>query len=114
MEYEGRNFIYASSRDITGRKQADEELRVAAAAFETHEAIMITDAGGDIIRVNQAFQDITGYGSAEVLGRHLSMMNSGRQDKAPYFEMWRQLIHTGAWSGEIWDKRKMARFTRSG
>ena len=106
VELEGQYFIYASSRDITGRKKAEEELRVAAAAFETHEAIMITDASANIIRVNQAFQDITGYSSAEVLGKNSSMLNSGRQDKAFYAGMWQQLIHTGTWSGEIWDKRK--------
>lgn len=106
VELEGQNFIYVSGRDITGRKQTEEALRVASAAFETHEAILITDASANIIRVNQAFTDITGYSSAEVLGKNPRMMNSGRQDKAFYVEMWQQLLHTGAWSGEIWDKRK--------
>jgi len=106
VELEGQDLIFASGRDITERKQAEETLRVAAAAFETHEAIMITDASANIIRVNRAFQDITGYSSAEVLGKNPRMMNSGRQNKAFYAEMWQQLIHTGTWSGEIWDKRK--------
>ncbi|HEU0219903.1 MAG TPA: PAS domain S-box protein, partial [Gallionella sp.] len=106
MELEGQSFIFASGRDITRRKQADEALRIMAAAFETQDAIMITDASANIIRVNQAFQDITGYSSAEVLGKNPRMMNSGRQNKVFYAEMWRQLIRTGTWSGEIWDKRK--------
>ncbi len=106
VEMEGQSFIFASSRDITGRKKAEDELRVAAAAFETHEAIMITDASANIIRVNQAFQDITGYSYAEVLGKNPRIMNSGRQERAFYANMWQQLTHTGAWSGEIWDKRK--------
>jgi len=93
-------------KEITERKQAEEALRVAAAAFETHDAVMITDASANIIRVNRAFQDITGYSSAEVLGKNPRMMNSGRQDRAFYAEMRQQLTHTGAWSGEIWDKRK--------
>ena len=94
------------NQDITSRKVAEEQLRVAAAAFETHEAILITDPGGNIIRVNQAFQDITGYTFEEVLGKNSSILSSGRQDKAFYAEMWRQLLETGAWSGEIWDRRK--------
>jgi len=81
-------------------------LRVAAATFETHEAILITDASANIIRVNRAFTDITGYSPEEVLGKNPRMMNSGRQDKAFYASMWQQLIHAGTWSGEIWDKRK--------
>ncbi len=106
VELEGESFIFASSRDITQRKKIEETLRVAAAAFETHEAILITDASANIIRVNQAFTDITGYSPEEVLGKNPRIMNSGRQDKAFYVEMWQQLLHTGAWSGEIWDKRK--------
>ncbi|MDD5384762.1 MAG: EAL domain-containing protein [Gallionella sp.] len=106
VELEGQNFIFVSGRDITERKQANELLRVAAATFETHEGILITDANANIIRVNRAFQDITGYSSVEVLGKNPRMMNSGRQDKVFYAEMWQQLIHAGTWSGEIWDKRK--------
>ncbi|MHB0926233.1 MAG: bifunctional diguanylate cyclase/phosphodiesterase [Gallionellaceae bacterium] len=98
--------LFVFCHDITKRKKTEEALRVAATAFETHEAIMITDADANIIRVNQAFTDITGYSPEEVLGKNPRMMNSERQDKAFYAEMWQQLIHTGTWSGEIWDKRK--------
>jgi diguanylate cyclase (GGDEF)-like protein/PAS domain S-box-containing protein len=93
-------------QDITEQKLAEDTLRVAATAFETHEAILITDPNGNIIRVNQAFHDITGYASEEVLGKNPRILSSGRQDKAFYAAMWQQLLETGAWSGEIWDRRK--------
>lgn len=93
-------------QDITEQKLAKEELRVAAATFETHEAILITDANANIIRVNQAFTNITGYQPEEVLGKNPRILSSGRQDKAFYAEMWRQLLESGAWSGEMWDRRK--------
>src|SRR5665647_1604720 len=86
--------------------EVDEALRISAVAFETNDAIMITDADANIIRVNQAFLDTTGYSSKEVIGKNPRIMNSGRHDKAFYAEMWRQLVHTGFWSGEIFDKRK--------
>jgi len=79
---------------------------VAAAAFETHDAILITDANANIIRVNQAFQDITGYSAEEVLGKNPRILSSGRQDKAFYAAMWQQLLATGSWTGEMWDRRK--------
>ena len=69
VDIEGQNYLFASSRDITSRKLAENELRVAAATFDTHEAIMITNAESNIIRVNQAFIDITGYSAEDVLGR---------------------------------------------
>jgi diguanylate cyclase (GGDEF)-like protein/PAS domain S-box-containing protein len=86
--------------------EVEEVLRISEVVFETNEAIMITDAHANIIRVNQAFLDTTGYSSIEVLGRNPRMMNSGRHDKAFYTEMWQQLLNTGLWSGEILDKRK--------
>lgn len=92
--------------DITERKNVEEALRVAAVTFETHDAILITDAKANIIRVNQAFTDITGYTQEEVLGQNPRIMSSGRQDRAFYIEMWQQLLHTNSWAGEIWDKRK--------
>ena len=93
-------------QDITERRQADDMLRVAATAFETHEGITITDARANIIRVNQAFQDITGYSQEEVLGKSTRILSSGRQDKAFYVEMWQQLSDNGSWTGELWNKRK--------
>lgn len=92
--------------DITERKQAEADLRIAAATFETQDAILITDADSNIVRVNRAFTEITGYRAAEVLGKNPRIMSSGRQSRAFYIEMWQQLLHNGVWTGEIWDKRK--------
>ncbi|MDO9012693.1 MAG: PAS domain S-box protein [Gallionella sp.] len=92
--------------DITERKQAEVDLRIAAATFETQDAILITDANSNIIRVNRAFTEITGYSAAEVLGKNPRIMSSGQHSRAFYIEMWQQLLYNGAWAGEIWDKRK--------
>ncbi|MGZ5053677.1 MAG: sensor domain-containing protein, partial [Methylobacter sp.] len=93
-------------QDITEQKQRKDALRVAAATFETHDAILITDASANIIRVNRAFQNITGYSSEEVLGKNPRILSSGRHDKAFYTAMWQQLLDTGTWAGEMWDRRK--------
>lgn len=92
--------------DINERKLAEEEMRIASVSFETHEAIMITDAHSNIIRVNRAFSEITGYSEQDALGKNPRFMSSGRQDRSFYIEMWQQLLHAGYWTGEIWDKRK--------
>ncbi len=93
-------------QDVTGQHLAMDQLRVAAATFQTHEAILITDADSNIVRVNQAFQDITGYTPEEVLGKNPRILSSGREDKSFYVAMWQQLLATGSWTGEIWDRRK--------
>ncbi len=98
--------IIGTNSDITERKKTEEQLRIAAATFETHDAILITDASSNIIRVNQAFTDITGYSQEEVLGKNPRILSSGHQEKGIYVSMWQQLKQAGKWSGEIMDKRK--------
>ncbi|MCX7192449.1 MAG: EAL domain-containing protein [Proteobacteria bacterium] len=102
---EGR-FFATMCDDITERKLIEDRLRESSVAFETHEAIVITDVNANIIRVNKAFQDITGYSSEDVLGKNPRIFGSGRQDRKFYEDMWQQLLTHGTWSGEIWDKRK--------
>ncbi|HEX7454862.1 MAG TPA: MASE3 domain-containing protein, partial [Gallionella sp.] len=100
-----RRFIFLA-RDITARKHAEDELRIAAVAFESQESLMITDAGGVILRVNPAFTRDTGYTAAEAVGHTPRLLKSGRHDAAFYAEMWETLLRTGTWQGEIWDRRK--------
>lgn len=93
-------------QDITAQKKAEERLRVAAVAFEMQEAIMVTDAQANILRVNRAFQKITGYSAEEVVGKNPRILSSGRQSREFYAEMWKQLLQHGSWAGEVWDRRK--------
>ena len=91
---------------LAERKESEDEIRIAAVTFETQEAIMITSPEAYILRVNQAFQDITGYRAADVIGKNPRMFQSGRHDAVFYREMWAALLSTGKWSGEVWDRRK--------
>jgi len=102
----GEYFFSAFVRDITERKKADEALRITAVTFDAQESIMITDGNGNILRINQAFEEMTGYTAAEVIGKNPRIFQSGRHDAAYYRAMWASLHDTGKWSGEIWDKRK--------
>ncbi|WP_317202762.1 EAL domain-containing protein [Janthinobacterium sp.] len=95
-----------SGRDITERKLAESELRIAAAAFDSHEGMMITDANRVILRVNWAFTESTGYTAAEVVGRTPKMLESERHDAAFYRAMWSALERDGGWAGETWGRRK--------
>ena len=92
--------------DITERKKNEEALRIAAITFDSNEAIMITDADANIIRVNRAFELITEYSAEEVIGKNPRILKSGLQNTDFYKKMWQQLLNTGTWQGEIWDRRK--------
>ncbi|MDO9011944.1 MAG: EAL domain-containing protein [Gallionella sp.] len=93
-------------QDVTEREEAVLQLSIAAVAFETQEAILVTDRDANIIKVNHAFEMITGYSQEEVLGRNPSLLSSGRQDKTFYRIMWEAINREGRWSGELWDRRK--------
>lgn len=93
--------------DISAKKQAEDELRMNAAVFETtREGILITDAQSRIISVNPAFTRITGYPLEEVRGKTPNLLRSDKQTDSFYADMWTSLNQHGQWSGEIWNKRK--------
>lgn len=100
-----RKGLVVIGRDITERRQAEHELSIAATAFESQEAMMITDADGVILRVNAAFNLITGYANEETIGKKPSILKSGRQNEDFYAAMWECINKTGGWEGEIWDRR---------
>ncbi|MDO8351687.1 MAG: diguanylate cyclase, partial [Gallionella sp.] len=93
-------------QDVTSREEAALQLSIAAVAFETQEAILVTDQDANIIKVNHAFEMITGYSQKEVLGKNPRLLSSGRQDKTFFRIMWETINSEGRWSGELWDRRK--------
>ncbi|MDR5876269.1 EAL domain-containing protein [Halomonas sp. CUBES01] len=86
--------------------QSDAELRISATAFQTHLGMLITDAKGHIMKVNDTFTRITGYSEDDVVGKRTRMLNSGRHDAAFYRKIWRRVQATGSWEGEVWNRRK--------
>lgn len=82
-------------------------LHLAQSIFtHSREGILITDERGAILDVNEAFSRITGYSREDALGRNPRMLQSGRQSPEFYATLWRTLTRQGAWSGEVWNRRK--------
>jgi len=92
--------------DISERKRIENALRIASTAFETHEAIIITDEKGRVISANPAFTEITGFSADEVVGKKPTVLSSGEYDGEFYERLWKKLIREGRWKGEIVDRRK--------
>jgi len=105
--------VVAAHRDITANRRIEEEMRIAAIAFESQQCAMLTDARGYIVRVNKAFSQFTGYGAEEVVGKRPSVLSSGRHDRAFYQQMWQTLTESGSWHGEVWNRRKDGRLYAS-
>ena len=93
-------------RDVTEERATEAQLRIAATAFETHLGMLITDGDSRILRVNGTFTRITGYTEAEVVGRNPRLLSSGLHNDAFYRRLWRSVLRTGSWQGEVWNRRK--------
>lgn len=93
--------------DISDLKLNEQRLRQAAAVFEyTREGVLVTNAHSQIVMVNRAFTDITGYEETEAIGKTPALLHSGRHDSAFYNTMWNSIQELGHWQGEIWNSRK--------
>ena len=103
----GEDILYiVILRDVSERKRAEGELRIAAAAFEAQEGMIVTNAEGLILRVNRAFTDITGYYAGDVVGHTPRLLKSGHHDAAFYAAMWDSVQRLNSWQGEIWNRRQ--------
>jgi diguanylate cyclase (GGDEF)-like protein/PAS domain S-box-containing protein len=94
------------NQNLQALKKHESQLRLAAAAFESQEGMMITDASNVIVQVNRAFTEMSGYTAEEVIGRTPTFLRSGRHAASFFVEIWESVKNTGAWQGEIWDRRK--------
>ena len=93
--------------DIDDRVAADERLRLQAAALEAAaNSIVITDNQGTILWANQAFSQLTGYSSDEVLGKNPRLLKSGKQDGGFYTNLWATITSGKVWHGEVVNRKK--------
>ena len=93
--------------EIQLRKQNEDQLKVFGLALSnTSEAIVITNAQKEIIEINPAYSEITGYSREEALGNNPNFCSSGHHNDEFYSDMWVSIEKNGSWSGEIINRRK--------
>ena len=87
--------------DLTERSQAEVERDQLAIAIEqAAESVVIADLEARITYVNPAFERVTGYTRAEVIGQNPRLLSSGLQPRSFYEAMWAALT-TGVRGGRL-------------
>ncbi|MGD8464618.1 MAG: PAS domain S-box protein [Anaerolineae bacterium] len=94
-------------RDITEKRNQEEQLRKLSQAVEHSPSIVIIAKGnGAIEYVNPVFERITGYSLAEVRGKNPRILQSGETSADEYAEMWQMLASGQTWRGEFHNRKK--------
>lgn len=100
--------------DVTERKQHLQQLhqqnlklsQLATVFTYACEGIMICCPQAEILEVNDAFCQITGYDRADVIGKNPKLLKSGHHDAQFYTSMWQSIQTEGFWRGDVWNRRK--------
>ena len=98
--------MFCMDADMSALAKAEEELRIAATAFDAQQGMLITDRLGVILRVNPSFTLTTGYTEAEAVGQSPRLLSSDRHPAEFWAAMWQSLHTVGSWQAEVWNKRK--------
>ena len=94
-------------KESIDKKSAQTKVELSLKIFEQAlEGIIITDKNNNIILINKAFTEITGYELNDVYGKDPSILNSGLQNQEFYENMWNRLKKDGKWDGNVKNRRK--------
>jgi PAS domain S-box-containing protein len=99
--------VASLGHDVTEayRVEADRSL-LAAAVKQTADAVIVTDAAGDILFVNPAFERISGYARDDVIGTNPRFLQAAHQEPDAFTEVWATLSAGKDWRGEMANRRK--------
>ncbi|MDH5358179.1 MAG: PAS domain S-box protein [Gammaproteobacteria bacterium] len=119
-EYKGRTCHFGFIHNISERKKAEEkqaeinqqlkyhadQLAFQKQALDEHAIVSIADVKGNIIYVNEKFENITQYSEEEVLGKNHRILKSDFHSDDFYKEMLKTIANGKTWQGEIKNKAK--------
>ncbi len=102
--------VLGVTRDITARKKAEARLiQLSQAVEQSPASVIITDLESRIVYVNPAFEQISGYTRAEVLGQTPRLLRTDETPPEVHASMWFTLSQGLAWNGEMTNRHKSGR-----
>lgn len=113
-EFDGNSFLISIARDIREKKKAEivllaknAQIRNITNAMNISSLVITADKKGTILSANSKFCNTTKYLKKELIGKNLSLLNSGHHTKEFWGEMWQTINSGEIWKGEIKNKTKL-------
>ena len=70
------------------------------------QAVIVTDLENNILQVNPAFEQVSGYSFDEVVGENPQLLSAGNLAEDFFETVWLALNDSGSWQGELWNRHK--------
>lgn len=96
-----------STLEDLARKESEQLIELQTAALKAApNAIIITNREAKIVWVNNAFEQLTGYSSQEVVGQSTRLLKSGKHSPSFYKNLWDTILSGTRWQGGLVNRRK--------
>ena len=94
-------------QDLSYYKKTEELINIQTTALNSaYNGIVITDAAGKIIYVNDSMFRITGYAREDLMHKNVNIFKSNLHPEEFFIEMWKTISSGQTWKGEIQNRRK--------
>ncbi|MBU8893704.1 MAG: PAS domain S-box protein [Bacteroidales bacterium] len=105
-----KEVLQGTFRDITERKKMEEEIQLQSKIAKNiaEGVFLVKISDGTIVYTNSTFEQMFGYNSDELIGRHVSVVNApvDKSSEEIANEIIQSLTIEGVWHGEIQNIKK--------
>lgn len=92
---------------VNALKENADRMRLSASVFDhAHDGIFITDANANILEINPAFSEISGYSREDAIGKTPADLDFACNEQHFFDYLWQNMASAGDWKGEIENRRK--------
>jgi diguanylate cyclase (GGDEF)-like protein/PAS domain S-box-containing protein len=109
--------MYILMQEVTDETELKESLRNTRHILESYKRaiskaaiVLMTDCKGNIVYANDLFEEITGFSKNELIGQHVSTVNTDAYNKVQTRYMWKDIIKKKIWRGELQNRSKKGSF----
>lgn len=101
-----RSLTHLSNVTTAELKSSLQFLEQYKIALDQTAIVSKTDPQGRITYVNQAFENITGYSAAEVMGKNHHLLRHPEMPKDVFTDLWQTIKSKKVWRGTIKNRKK--------